>query len=139
MVHQFEPFAPLPHLVLDLLPLGFLDFAQLVRLDHDLLVLLVNFRVYDFVADCVDRPLLDIVGADVQKSRQLGVLKVSFVGVETADLHISLLQDHVVFVETLSSHELVELSEFFQEVLGIGLREQIQELEHILVFLNRGC
>ena len=106
-----------------------------MRLNNNLLILLVNFSVYDLLADCIDRPFLNLIGLDVQESCELTVLEISFIGAQTANLHVCLLKNHLVFVKAFCLHKLVKLTQFFREILGISLGKQTKEFENILVFL----
>lgn len=135
LVHLLELLLPETYLVLDLEPFLSLDLAQLVRLDYNFLLLLVDLGVDNLCGNSFDGPLLNLISCNVEQSRQVSVLEVSLVSRQRADLHIRLLKDHFFNCKALVSHQFREGAQCFFKELGISVGEQIQELEHFLLFL----
>lgn len=133
-----EPLLPGANLLLNLDPLGLVDLAHRCRLDDDLLVQLVDLGVDDTMTHGLNDPLLDVVLGNVQ---QLGNLLecffalLSYVFLDAANLNILLLQNGLLFGDTLFLKKFVEFFDLGLELLDVLLQEQVDEVEQLLALL----
>ncbi len=78
-MHTLKLLLPKTYLVLDLDPLLLFNLTKLMRLYHNLLLLLIDLRVNNFSGDRLDSPLFDLLLGYVEKLGKFVVLKISLI------------------------------------------------------------
>ena len=137
LVHALKLLSPQSNLSLNRYPLLLFNLFQLVRLDHNLLVQLVNLRVNNFVRYRFNRPHLNLINTDVKQLRKLLKAETGLVCAQWADLHVGLLLKHVLLAKSLLRHQCLKLAQLGLKIFWVRLREQTHELKHLLMFLKK--